>query len=73
MLIFLNTLMKNYKDNESKKDEFFESQKRERQSGAKVRTNNPVVGPSDKPVEVELPTNMFSEPDLAIARKKAAE
>jgi len=67
----LNTLMKNYKDNESKKDEFFESQKRERQSGAKVRTANPVVGPTDKPVEVEVPTNMFSEPDLAIARKNA--
>lgn len=68
----LNTLMKNYKDNESKKDEFFESQKRERQSGSKVRTSNPVVGPSDKPVEVDVPTNMFSEPDLAIARKKGA-
>ncbi len=69
----LNTLMKNYKDNESKKDEFFEAQKRERQSGAKVRTANPTVGPTDKPVEVELPKNMFSEPDLAMARKKGAE
>ena len=64
----LNTLMKNYKDNEVKKDEFFESQKRERLAGAKVRTGAPQVGPSDKPVEV--PQNMFEEPDLAIARKK---
>lgn len=64
----LNTLMKNYKDNEVKKDEFFESQKRERLAGAKVRAGAPQVGPSDKPVEV--PQNIFEEPDLAIARKK---
>jgi hypothetical protein len=64
----LNSLMKNYKENEVKKDEFFETQKRERLAGAKVRSGNPTVGPSDKPVEV--PQNMFSEPDLAIARKK---
>ena len=66
----LNSLMKNYKENEVKKDEFFETQKRERLAGAKVRAGNPTVGPVDKPVEVDLPTNMFSEPDLAIARKK---
>jgi len=64
----LNSLMKNYKENEVKKDEFFETQKRERLAGAKVRSGNPTVGPADKPVEV--PQNMFSEPDLAIARKK---
>jgi hypothetical protein len=64
----LNTLMKNYKDNEVKKDEFFESQKRERLAGAKVRAGAPQVGSADKPVEV--PKNMFDEPDLAIARKK---
>jgi hypothetical protein len=67
----LNNLMKNYKDNEVKKDEFFESQKRERLAGAKVRTGAPTVGPADKPVTVDLPQNMFEEPDLAIARKKA--
>lgn len=66
----LNNLMKNYKDNESKKDEFFETQKRERLANAKVRTGNPTVGPVDKPVEVDVNANMFSEPDLAIARKK---
>ena len=69
----LNNLMKNYKDNEVKKDEFFESQKRERLAGAKVRSGAPTVGPVDKPVTVDLPQNMFEEPDLAIARKKAAE
>ncbi len=67
----LNTLMKNYKENEAKKDEFFESQKRERLAGARVRNGNPLVGPTDKPVEIETPKNMFEEPDLAIARKKA--
>ena len=67
----LNSLMKNYKENESKKDEFFETQKRERLAGAKVRAGNPSVGPTDKLVEV--PQNMFSEPDLAIARKKGPE
>jgi hypothetical protein len=66
----LNSLMKNYKDNESKKDEFFETQKRERLAGARVRAGNPVVGTSDKPVEIETPKNMFDEPDLAMARKK---
>jgi len=68
----LNTLMKNYKDNESKKDEFFESQKRERLAGARVRAGNPTVGPSDKPVEVEVPKTFFDDGDLAIARKQAA-
>jgi len=66
----LNTLMKNYKDNEIKKDEFFESQKREKLAGARIRAGNPVVGTPDAPVEIETPKNMFDEPDLAIARKK---
>ena len=68
----LNTLMKSYKDNESKKDEFFEAQKRERLSNAKVRSGNPTVGPTSEPKTVELPKGMFEEPDLAIARKAAA-
>ena len=62
--------MKNYKENEVKKDEFFESQKRERLAGARVRSGNPVVGSADKPVEIDAPKNMFDEPDLALARKK---
>jgi hypothetical protein len=68
----LNTLMKNYKENESKKDEFFESQKRERLAGARVRAGNPSVGPSDAPVQVEVPKTFFDDGDLAIARKTAA-
>lgn len=68
----LNTLMKNYKDNEASKDEFFESQKRERLAGARVRPGNPVVGTKENPVEIETPKNMFDEPDLAMARKKNA-
>ena len=69
----LNTLMKNYKDNESKKDEFFEAQKRERLSGAKVRAGNPSVGDTANPVQVEPPVAIFSDGDLAIARKREAE
>lgn len=68
----LNTLMKCYKDNESKKDEFFEEQKRSRLSGANVRSNNPTVGPKDAPMEVAPPSGMFEGEDLAIARKRAS-
>lgn len=68
----LNTLMKSYKDNESKKDEFFEEQKRSRLQGANIRSGNPSVGPKDAPMEVAPPTGMFDDGDLAIARKKAA-
>jgi len=65
----LNTLMKSYKDNESKKDEFFEEQKRSRLQGAKIRSGNPSVGTSDAPIEV-VPNSMFDDGDLAIKRKK---
>jgi hypothetical protein len=51
----LNTLMKNYKENEVKKDEFFEEQKRERLSNAKVRTGNPSVGPTANPKRLRSP------------------
>jgi hypothetical protein len=68
----LNTLMKCYKENESKKDEFFEEQKRSRLQGAKIRSGNPSVGPSDAPIEVTPPSTMFDDGDLAIARKRAA-
>jgi hypothetical protein len=63
----LNTLMKSYRDNESKKDEFFETQKRERLKGAKVRdATNTVIGPTDS----SAVKGMFEDADLAIARKK---
>lgn len=69
----LNTLMKCYKENENKKDEFFEEQKRSRQQGASIRSNNPTVGPKDAPMEVTPPTGMFEgDADMFLARKKAA-
>lgn len=72
----LNTLMKNYKENESKKDDFFEQQKRERLANARVRTagTGVAVGPKDAPVVIEpaVATAMFDDGDLALARKKAA-
>jgi hypothetical protein len=67
----LNTLMKSYKENEVKKDEFFEAQKRERLSNAKVRNGPVAVGPVNDPKTVDLPSAMFGDGDLAIARKAA--
>ena len=66
----LNTLMKNYKQNESQKEALYEEQKRERMAGNKVAV--PKFGPGSKD-ENALPTDMFGgggEADLAIARKK---
>jgi len=66
----LNTLMKNYKQNESQKEVLYEEQKRERMAGSKVAV--PKFGPGSKE-ENALPTDMFGgggEADLAIARKK---
>lgn len=54
----LNTLMKNYRHNESQRDEFYASSKQSRLAGAKVGSTKPV------------PSDMFSGEDLAIARKK---
>ena len=69
----LNTLMKSYKDNEAKKDEFFEAQKRERLANANVRKGDAVkVGPTAEPKNIELSKALFEEPDLAIARKSGA-
>ena len=70
----LNTLMKCYKENENKKDEFFEEQKRSRLQGASVRSNNPTVGPKDAPMEVAPPTGMFDgkDGDVFLARKREA-
>jgi hypothetical protein len=68
----LNTLMKNYKQNESQKEAMYEEQKRERMAGSKVAV--PKFGPGSKE-DNALPTDMFGgggEADLAIARKKAA-
>ena len=68
----LNTLMKNYKQNESQKEALYEEQKRERMAGNKVAV--PKFGPGSKD-ENALPTDMFGgggEADLAIARKKEA-
>ena len=66
----LNTLMKSYKDNESKKDEFFEAQKRERLANTNVRKGDTVkVGPTEEPKSVELSKSLFEEQDLALARK----
>jgi len=68
----LNTLMKSYRDNESKKDEFFEAQKRERLQGSKVRdTSNTVIGPTNTGDNSAV-KGMFDDGDLAIARKKAS-
>ena len=66
----LNTLMKNYKQNESQKEALYEEQKRERMAGSKVAV--PKFGPGSKE-DNALPTDMFGgggEADLAIARKK---
>ena len=68
----LNTLMKSYKDNENKKDEFFEEQKRSRLQGSNIRSGNVSVGPTDAPIDITPSKGMFEEGDLAIARKKAA-
>jgi sulfur carrier protein ThiS len=66
----LNTLMKNYKQNESQKEVLYEEQKRERMAGSKVAV--PKFGPGSKDENV-MPSDMFGgggEADLAIARKK---
>lgn len=52
----LNTLMKNYRNNESQRDEFYASSKQARLAGAKVSNTKPA-------------NDMFSGEDLAIARK----
>ena len=50
----LNTLMKNYKNNEAQRDEFYASSKQSRLSGVKVRGGE----------------DMFTGEDLAMARKR---
>lgn len=57
----LNTLMKNYKSNESQRDEFYASSKKSKLTGAKVRGSNNEETPSN---------DMFYGEDLALARKR---
>jgi hypothetical protein len=68
----LNSLMKNYKQNEQQKEELYEEDKRQRMAGA--TGSKPKFGPGSKE-ENKLPVDMFGgggEADLAIARKKEA-
>ncbi len=63
----LNQLMKKYKENESRRDEFYEEMKRERTK----KTSNG-VGASIGAAQ-ETPTGMFDGEDLAIRRKRELE
>ena len=66
----LNTLMKKYKENEEKRDEFYAENKREKLKGATVRDASR-VGTTQKAEETEDGKgNMFAGEDLAIARKR---
>ena len=68
----LNSLMKNYKQNEQQKEELYEEDKRQRMAGLKSGSK-PKFGPGAVVEENKLPTDMFGgggEADLAIARKK---
>jgi hypothetical protein len=67
----LNSLMKNYKQNEAQKEELYEEDKRQRMAGVKGGSK-PKFGPGSSE-ENKLPVDMFGgggEADLAIARKK---
>ena len=67
----LNSLMKNYKQNEQQKEQLYEEDKRQRMAGA--TGSKPKFGPGSE--ENKLPVDMFGgggEADLAIARKKEA-
>ena len=65
----LNRLMKNYKENESQRDEFYEKMKRERIGEKKTKE----AGGAPIGVSQDTPTDMFGGEDLAIARKKERE
>jgi hypothetical protein len=58
----LNTLMKNYKSNESQRDEFYASTKQSRLQGAKIKGEDKTGDKSN--------SDMFGTDDLAIARKR---
>jgi hypothetical protein len=63
----LNQLMKKYKENESQRDEFYESMKRDRIGAAKPRTAPPTFGPAG-----ETPSGIFGEEDPFLKRKREA-
>jgi uncharacterized protein YqgV (UPF0045/DUF77 family) len=63
----LNQLMKKYKENESQRDEFYESMKRDRIGAAKPRTAPPTFGAA-----AEAPSGIFGEEDPFMKRKREA-
>jgi hypothetical protein len=63
----LNQLMKKYKENESQRDEFYESMKRERIGAAKPRVAPPTFGAAS-----EAPTGIFGEEDPFMKMKRTA-
>ncbi len=65
----LNQLMKNYKQNESQRDEFYEKMKRERIGEKKTKE----AGGAPIGAAQNTPSDMFGGEDLAIARKKERE
>lgn len=65
----LNQLMKKYKENESQRDEFYESMKRDRIGAAKPRTAPPTFGAASG---AEAPSGIFGEEDPFMKRKKEA-
>jgi hypothetical protein len=65
----LNQLMKKYKENESQRDEFYESMKRERIGAAKPRTAPPTFGAASG---AEAPSGIFGEEDPFMKRKREA-
>ena len=71
----LNTLMKKYKENESKREEFFAEQKAGRIMGAKVGAVPRGVTAGSGGVgaaSAAVPNDMFGGEDLAIRRKREA-
>ena len=69
----LNTLMKQYKNNEADRDEFYAKTKSDRLAGAKVRSAGAAVGVSAASAaagESAAPKDMFGAEDLAMARKR---
>lgn len=79
----LNKLMRAYKENAAKRDEFFEEEKRQKMAkaaeevkaakallaDAKPKPKAPVFGLQDGDETAETPGDMFAAPDLAMARK----
>jgi hypothetical protein len=66
----LNQLMKKYKENESQRDEFYESMKRDRIGAAKPRTAPPTFGAAGTAAGGEAPSGIFGEEDPFMKRKR---